>query len=140
MKMDPLAEKKKQPKSPSEKRETSVIKLLATASTTGNLVKELCREVPGTKRNVTVDNYFASIPLFENMLLENVTMVGTLPENKKEIPPSFLWKKEKGSGVFAFDKTKVLVSYAQTEKRDVLMVCFTTKPSVLEPRNLEGHG
>ncbi len=85
-------------------------------------VKELSRPFHGTRRNITVDNYFSSILLFDDMLRENITMVGTLRKNKPEIPPVFLERKTTGSSLFAFDSTKSLVSYSQTEKRNVLLL------------------
>lgn len=56
------------------------------------------------------------------MLQENITMVGTLRKNKREIPPSFLWKKDKGSNSLAFDKIKALLSYSQTDDKNVLLL------------------
>lgn len=93
-----------------------------TLGVAAEYVKALSRPIYGTKRNVTVDNYFSSIPLFDEMLTENITMVGTLRKNKREIPPSFLWKKNKGSSSFAFDKTKTLISYSQTDDKNVLFL------------------
>ena len=39
-----------------------------------------------TGKNVTTDNHFTSLKTAKNILQHNITMVGTLRENKKEIP------------------------------------------------------
>lgn len=89
-------------------------------------VRKLSEPIHGTGRNITVDNWFSSVPLFQTMLTAyNLTMVGTLRSNKPEIPPSFLHAKEPGTSLFAFDENKMLVSYAkksQTSKKNVLIL------------------
>lgn len=62
----------------------------------GKKVVKLLREpILEIKRNITCDNFFSSVPLFDGMLLYKTTMVGILRANKEEIPPYFLEKKRK---------------------------------------------
>lgn len=52
-------------------------------------VRNLTQSIHNTGRNVTCDNWFSSVPLFEMMLKDyNITMLGTLKKNKREISPS----------------------------------------------------
>ncbi|UYV70328.1 hypothetical protein LAZ67_7002533 [Cordylochernes scorpioides] len=56
-----------------------------------DVVKRLVEPVSGTKRNITTDNWYTSFPLAQSLLTEhNLTLVGTLKKNKKEIPVEFL--------------------------------------------------
>lgn len=56
-----------------------------------SVVHRMVQPISGSGRNVTVDNWFCSVPLCAE-LLENhrLTLVGTLRKNKKEIPISFV--------------------------------------------------
>ncbi|GBP13516.1 hypothetical protein EVAR_6870_1 [Eumeta japonica] len=59
---------------------------------------------PNNNRNVTMDNWFTSVPLALELLQApyKCTIVGTLRANKREIPPELLQIKERpiGSSVF----------------------------------------
>jgi hypothetical protein len=87
-------------------------------------VHELTRTIKGTNCNtcITTDNWFSSIPLFKEMLAENVTMVGTMRKNKKEIPQLLLSKQEEGSSIFMFDKTKAIVSHCPKKNQNVILM------------------
>lgn len=86
-------------------------------------VKKLAQPIYGTGRNITVDNWFSSVDLFENMLIEHgLTMTGTLRKNKREIPPDFLIGKKEGESKFVFDHNKTLVSFTPKQKKVVLLL------------------
>lgn len=86
-------------------------------------VKKLSQPIYGTGRNITTDNWFSSVDLFENMLTEHgLTMIGTLRKNKREIPPNFLAGKIEGESKFVFDHNKTLVSYTPKQKKVVLLL------------------
>lgn len=53
-----------------------------------SVVERLVEPISGTNRNVTVDNWFTSLPLCEKLLVDHhLTLVGTVRKNKKEISP-----------------------------------------------------
>lgn len=86
-------------------------------------VRKLSEPIHHTNRNITMDSWFSSIPL-ANLLADqyHLTMTGTLRKNKREIPPSFLAKKEVGKSLFAFDDNKTLVSFSPKKNKNVLLI------------------
>lgn len=52
------------------------------------LLRQVTEPIHGINRNVTCDNLYTAIPLFEQMKGEpfNITMTGTIRKNKREIP------------------------------------------------------
>ena len=76
-------------------------------------------------RNITLDNWFTSIPLANTLLNDNkLTLVGTLKSNKIEIPQEFKPGKEREvkTSVFDFTKDLTLVSYVPRKKRSVILL------------------
>lgn len=77
-------------------------------------MKTLTSGIAGTARNVTVDNYFTSVPLAEHLLRKNLTVVRTMRMNKREIPK--VMKPNSGrqvnSRLFAFTKEMTMVSFS----------------------------
>jgi hypothetical protein len=64
------------------------------------IVKNLTERLRGSGRNITLDNWFTSFPLARELLLHNITIVGTLKMNKKEIPKSFLADNKKKVNIY----------------------------------------
>ncbi|KAJ8909642.1 hypothetical protein NQ315_015334 [Exocentrus adspersus] len=103
----------------------------------------------GSSRNITMDNWFTSIKLADDLLAPpyNLTMVGTIRKNKRDIPPEMLATKNRdpGSSKFCFDKEKVLVSYTPKKNKNVLLLstmhegCSVSKtsgnPEIIETYN-----
>ncbi|XP_071563491.1 piggyBac transposable element-derived protein 4-like [Temnothorax nylanderi] len=88
-------------------------------------IRKLSQPLHGTKRNITCDNWFSSIPIFEKMLTEHsITMVGTLRKNKREIPGHFRSAGPVPSSKFAFDGRMTLV--AHTPKRNKIVILLST--------------
>lgn len=107
-------------------------------------VRELSEPIHNTNRTITVDNWFSSVDLFEKMNVDyKISMIGTLRKNKPEIPPYFLERTQEKSSLFAFDDSKVLVSYAAKKDRNVILLTSigtsynngidqkTTKPNII---------
>lgn len=86
------------------------------------VVKRLPNHILDTGRNITMDNYFTSVPLVKDLLSRKTTVLGTLRKNKREIPPSFLLARNKPvhTNMFAFTKTETLVSYKAKANKIVL--------------------
>ncbi|GBP74980.1 PiggyBac transposable element-derived protein 4 [Eumeta japonica] len=84
---------------------------------------------PNNNRNVTMDNWFTSVPLALELLQApyKCTIVGTLRANKREIPPELLQIKERpiGSSVFCYDRQCTLVSYKPKNNKNVLLLSTT---------------
>ncbi|XP_049857739.1 uncharacterized protein LOC126341504 [Schistocerca gregaria] len=57
----------------------------------GNVMLRLIRPIDKPARNMAMDNYFTSIPLANKMYANHqLTIVGTLKKNKREIPLELL--------------------------------------------------
>src|SRR5215469_12461049 len=79
-----------------------------------DVVERMISPISGSGRNVTVDNWFTSIPLAMKLLKDhNLTLLGTIRKNKKEIPPQLVQTKNKAvnTSIFCFRKEMTIVSY-----------------------------
>ena len=47
-----------------------------------NALIRLCQNYFGTNRNVTIDNFFTSIPLADKLSENGLTLIGTMRANK----------------------------------------------------------
>lgn len=100
-------------------------------------VRKLSEPIHNTGRNITVDNWFSSVELFNSMLEKyKITMLGTLRKNKVEIPPSFLVGKEVGASKYAFDHNKALVSF--TPKKNKVVLVLSTMHSSIDTNSETG--
>ena len=79
---------------------------------TEHVLKTFCNPVRNSGINVTTDNRFTSTKLAEDLLLKQITLLGTLKKNKPDIPKQFATGKnrEVGSGLFGFRNRQALVS------------------------------
>lgn len=93
-----------------------------------DVVKRMVQPITGTNRNITIDNWFTSIPLALDLLkTHKLTLVGTLRRDKREVPSDFVTTKHKEvfSSRFGFHPEKMtLVSYVPNKKKVVL--CLST--------------
>jgi len=89
-----------------------------------SVVLELLKPFYGSNRNVTMDNFFTSVPLAKNLQTKNLTLIGTLRKNKPEIPMEFLSNKtrEIGSSLFGFEDNLTLVSFVPKKNKAVLLL------------------
>lgn len=89
-------------------------------------VKELTKSIHGTNRNVTMDNWFTSVSLADQLLQSpyKLTMIGTIRKNKKEIPKEFLDVKSRNANtsMFCFDQKNTLLSYMPKKNKLVLLL------------------
>ena len=89
-----------------------------------NIVKQLAKSIEGTSRNITTDNFFTSTQLAEDMLNKQITMVGTIRQNKSAIPnemkPSL--SREVHSSLFAFRKKYHNGELRTKKKKAVILI------------------
>lgn len=89
-----------------------------------NVVHRLIQPIRNTGRNVTIDNWFTSVPLADELLNQKLTLLGTLRKNKTQIPQEFKITKNRPvfSSYFGFSGKKVLVSYKPKNNKIVLLL------------------
>lgn len=95
----------------------------AVENTGKAVVERLIEPIVNTGRNVTMDNWFTSLPLCQSLLEKKLTVVGTIKKNKREIPKEFVEGKTRpeGSSMFGFHKDGTLVSYIPRKGKNVLL-------------------
>ncbi|XP_046406298.1 piggyBac transposable element-derived protein 3-like [Ischnura elegans] len=88
------------------------------------VVKDLVAPYKGSGRNITMDNYFTSLPLAKFLLSWDLTIVGTLKKNKPYIPPAMAASKtrEELSTVFGFHEKVTMCSYVPKRNKAVIML------------------
>jgi len=75
-----------------------------------------------TRRNITCDNWFISVPLVYSMREKySFTIVSSLRKNKPEILPSIKRASAEGTCQFAYHDNKTLVSYKSENDKMVLL-------------------
>ena len=94
------------------------------SNTPSEIVKRLVGPIRKSNRNITMDNWYNSINLAEDLLADGLTCLGTMKKNKREIPVEFLPEKtrEVKSSLFGFQKHKMLVSYVPKKNKAVILV------------------
>ncbi|XP_030757812.1 piggyBac transposable element-derived protein 1-like [Sitophilus oryzae] len=88
------------------------------------VVKRMCEPIWNSGRNLTCDNWFTSVPLAEDLKKNEITLVGTIRKNKREIPEIFVATKQRPvcSSMFAFGRESLLVSYVPKKNKNVLLL------------------
>ncbi|XP_022160703.1 uncharacterized protein LOC111026853 [Myzus persicae] len=104
-----------------------------------SIVKRLIlAPISKTGRNITMDNWYNSIPLANELLKNhNLTVVGTLRKNKREIPPVFLEtkKREVNSTLFGYGKDLLLTSYTPNKNKNVIMISSMHDQGIIDPES-----
>lgn len=100
-------------------------------------IKEITSTLHGTHRNITMDNWFTSISLADELLRSpyNLTLVGTLRSNKREIPDKLKNFRSRaiGTSMFCYDGDKTLVSYkAKSNKVVFVLSTVHDQPNINE--------
>ena len=88
------------------------------------VVKNLSRPLHQHGRNITMDNFFSSIPLAESLLSKRITVVGTLKSNKPQIPADFQKNPNRpvNSAAFGFNGHLTLCSYVPKKGKAVIIL------------------
>ncbi|KAJ4942402.1 hypothetical protein JOQ06_012268 [Pogonophryne albipinna] len=94
-----------------------------------NTVRQLCSGFRHTGRNITTDNFFTSVPLAEHLLEKGLTIVGTMRQNKPDIPPVMKASKsrEVHSTEFGFNGSMTMISYIRKKGKAVLSTMHHSK-------------
>lgn len=74
-------------------------------------------------RNVTTDNFFTSKELADRLKDKRMTLVGTMKQNKREVPTEFKASKKRAIGetIFGFTQEYTLSSYVPKKNKVVLL-------------------
>lgn len=101
------------------------------------VVQRMVQPVSGTGRSITTDNWFTSVPLAETLLVDhNLTLVGTIRKNKREIPPALVTKGAPvNANVFAFRKNLTLVVYTPKKNRIVTLLSTMHDSNEIDPES-----
>jgi len=104
-----------------------------------SVVKRMIKPIAKTGRNITIDNWFTSVPLAVELLKDyKTTMVGTLKKNKREIPTCFLDTKNRQicSTKFGFgDNNCLLLSYVPKKGKNVMMLSTMHTQGDIDPNS-----
>jgi len=79
-------------------------------------------KIAGSKRTITMDNYFTSVPLFTSLLDKKLFAVGTIRKNKRKIPATLKTHAPVGSSRFVFTEKLTLASYMPKKNKIVLLL------------------
>ena len=100
------------------------------------VVLQLTESISGSGRNVTTDNFFTSYQLSKELTKRNLTLVGTVRGNRKEIPPDMLpaADREVKSSVFGFSADgATMVSYVTKRRKAVVLLSTQHRDDAVTP-------
>lgn len=105
-----------------------------------SVVKRVAEPILNGGRNLTMDNYYTSVPLANDLFTNHrTTVVGTLRKNKPQIPPEIVNIKGRPrcSSIFAYGKDPnkcTLVSYVPNKKskKNVIMLSTMHKDDAID--------
>ena len=100
-----------------------------------HVVKTLCEPLHNSGVNVTTDNWFTSTQLAADLLLKNITLVGTVRKNKPDIPQEFAADKKRviGSSLFGFSNRQTMVSYVPKKSKAVVLLSTMHSDNDIDP-------
>lgn len=101
-----------------------------------DVVERMVSPIIGTGRNVTMDNWFVSVPMAKHLLDDHkLTVVGTIKKNKPELPLIFRSMTDRPihSSLFAFQPKCTLVSYAPKKKKTVTLLSTMHQSDSIDP-------
>lgn len=98
-------------------------------------VLRLVKPIEKTNRNVTADNWFGSIELVTELQKRGLTFLGTLKQNKPDIPSCFLPNKnrENLSSLYGFNEDITLISYVPKPNKAVVLISSMHHSSNIDP-------
>lgn len=106
-------------------------------------VKELTRTIHGTHRNVSMDNWFTSVPLAKQLLQQpyKLSIVGTLRANKREIPEEIKNNRSRNvkTSTFCYDGPLTLLSYKPRPSKMVYLLSSCDEEGTVNPVSKKPH-
>ncbi|KFM67616.1 PiggyBac transposable element-derived protein 4, partial [Stegodyphus mimosarum] len=101
------------------------------------IVMRLMTPLFNSGRNLTTDSWYTGYELAQELLKNKITMVGTLRQNKREIPPEYLVKKALYSSVFGFQKETTILSYSAKKNKNVVVLSTMHTDDKIEETTME---
>ena len=88
------------------------------------IVHQLVAPYKGTGRNVTMDRFYTSVTLAEELLKDKLTITGTMNTSRREIPGIMKAAKtrEEKSSIFLFTQDLTMVSYVPKKNKSVILL------------------
>lgn len=93
-----------------------------------NVVLDLLSPLTCEGRNMTVDNFFTSLPLARELLKRRVSLVGTVRANRVDVPRAFVAAqgRELYSSIFGFNTVDQTAMVSYKAKRNKIVVLMST--------------
>lgn len=100
-----------------------------------DVVMRLVKPSTGENRNLTTDNWYTSHELGQDLLMEKITLLGTMRKNKREIPIEFLPSKNSvpETSLFGFQPETTLVSYVPKPNKAVVLLSTMHDSDDIDP-------
>lgn len=100
-----------------------------------DVVMRLVEPLFGSGRNITCDNWFTSVELFEALKEKRLSLLGTVRKNKRQLPPEFVNTKARAvsSSLFGFNNGGTLVSFVPKKGKNVLMISSMHNDDTVDP-------
>nr|CAH7747701.1 unnamed protein product [Callosobruchus chinensis] len=90
-----------------------------------DVVKRVIEPINGSGRNISMDNWFTSFSVIEDLITDyRLTVVGTVKKNKRELPTELTEIKSRHvySSIFAYQQNMTLLSYLPRKRKNVLAI------------------
>ena len=104
-----------------------------------DVVRRLTAPISGSGRNITADNWFTDIDLVQELKEKQLSYVGILKTNKRQLPLKLVVSngRKELSSLFGFQKDIMLVSYVPKPKKTVILVSTLHVDKEIDPNSGE---
>ena len=88
------------------------------------VVLKLSEPFQKSGRNITSDNFFTNLELGRKLLMQNLTIVGTIQKNTIKLPAEFVSTKDRKefTTLYGFQKEAMIASYGPKKKKVVTLL------------------
>ena len=100
------------------------------------LVLKLSEPFKKNGRNITCNNFFTNFQLGRKLLMQNLTIVGTIQKNRTELPAEFVSTKTKkeSTTLYGYQKEAMIVSFCPKKGKLVTLLSTMRSDKVLNRR------